>query len=197
MTIFYSVLWIVSSGSHSPWKIPSRLITIHSFALIPRWIWFLAQNPSQFSSNPAWEDEVAYSHILPCRAQKQGDLQNTYCLMNRLLAWHTVKIPQLAPKPSSKLKVPDKWYSARRFNSSLMQMQRRRINLSYESTRKGSPLAFRGCWWIPHEVGSRLRPSTARVTASPADSSKKCKWCFFRCQYVGSAFEPTVDSQQC
>ena len=59
-------------------------------------------------------------------------------------------------------------------------------------------LAFRGrWWWIPHEVGSRLRPSTARVTASPADLHKKCKWCFFRCQYVGSAFEPTVDSQQC
>ena len=84
--------------------------------------------------------------------------------------------------------------AVRNFSKLLMlQMQVERTN----GSGKGI-LAFRGRWWIPHEVGSRLRPSsTARVTASPADSDKKCKWCFFRCQYVGSAFEPTVDSQQC
>ena len=79
-----------------------------------------------------------------------------------------------------------------------MQVERRSIKTCLANWSGKGILAFRGCWWIPHEVGSRLRPSsTARVTASPADSDKKCKWCFFRCQYVGSAFEPTVDSQQC
>ena len=52
------------------------------------------------------------------------------------------------------------------------------------------PSSLFGSWIL-------LRPSTTRVTASPADSRKKYKWSFFCCQYVGTVREPTVDSQEC
>ena len=109
-------------------------------------------------------------------------------------------IPQLGPKPSKWI-FPDKWSSS---SSSARLFQMLQMHEEEEGALTCLPnwsgkgiLAFRGRWWIPHEVGSRLRRSTARVTASPANSDKKCKWSFFRCQYVWSAFEPTVDSQQC
>ena len=121
-----------------------------------------------------------------------GDLQNTYSLMNCSLAWHTMK----HSSTGSETEQVNKWISSSQLFWIVPNAGGALLTRLPNWSGKGI-LSFRGRCWIPHEVGSRLRRSTARVTASPADSHKKCKWCFFRCQYVGSAFEPTVDSKQC
>ena len=115
-----------------------------------------------------------------------GDLQNTYCLMNCALAWHTMK----HSSTGSETEQVNKWTSSSQLFW-IVPNAGGALTCVQNWSGKGI-LSFRGRWWIPHEVGSRLRRSTARVTAaSPADSHKNCKWCFFRCQYVGSAFEPS------
>ena len=77
------------------WTTSSRFIVVNSLHLIPRLMWLLnVENLSQFSPDPAWEDEVVYSHITlngSCELCEQGDLQNIYSLSNRLFAWHTGK----------------------------------------------------------------------------------------------------------